>query len=158
MVEPDSEENTVPPTIETTDNRPGTRAIRRSIAPIALKATPVCKRISPINRKSGIGASVNLIALCTSIGISTSPISPLMKSAVPSTLAAKKANATGMPRNMATHTVPSSKIRARYHSIAQKPESDAAVSCLATIGRARRRRSRNSTPSRKNEMANTATI
>ena len=35
MVEPDSEEKIVPPTIETTDSLPGTRAIIRSIAPIA---------------------------------------------------------------------------------------------------------------------------
>ena len=98
--------------METTESLPGTRAIIRSIAPMALKATPVWRRISPISRNSGIGARVNLIALWNSAGMNTSPISPLMKRNVPSTLAAKKANATGRPRNIAVHTVPSSRMKA----------------------------------------------
>ena len=57
IVEPESEEKMVPPTIETTESRPGTRAMSRSIAPIALKATPVCNRISPISRNRAIGVS-----------------------------------------------------------------------------------------------------
>ena len=63
MVDPESDEKTVPPTIETTASRPGTRAMSRSIAPMALKATPVCRRISPISKNRAIGASENLMAL-----------------------------------------------------------------------------------------------
>ena len=79
IVEPDSEEKIVPPTIETTARRPGTREINLSMEPIALKATPVCNRISPINRNIAIGAKVNLMALLNSIGIITRPMSPLIK-------------------------------------------------------------------------------
>ena len=118
IVDPESEEKMVPPTIETTANRPGIREIKRSMALMALKATPVCKRISPIQRNRQMGASVNLIALWNSSGISTRPMSPLMKRNVPRILAAKKANATGSPKNMAVQTVPSSNTRAKYHSIA----------------------------------------
>ena len=63
MVEPEREEKTVPPTIETTDKRPGTREIIRSIAPMALKATPVWRSISPIHKNRAIGARLNLMAL-----------------------------------------------------------------------------------------------
>ena len=41
MVEPESEEKIVPPTIATSDSRPGTRAISLSTASIARAATPV---------------------------------------------------------------------------------------------------------------------
>ena len=52
IVEPESDEKIVPPTIDTMESLPGRREIIRSIAPIALNATPVWSRISPINKKS----------------------------------------------------------------------------------------------------------
>jgi hypothetical protein len=41
MVEPEIAENTVPAITATTDRRPGTRQITRSMASIAFIATPV---------------------------------------------------------------------------------------------------------------------
>jgi hypothetical protein len=117
MVEPDKDEKTVPPIMETMESRPGTREIIRSIAPIALKATPVCSRISPINKNRAIGAREKLIALLNSIGIRTSPMSPFINMNVPRIFAAKKANATGRPKNIAVQTVPRSSIRAKCHSM-----------------------------------------
>ena len=117
IVEPDSEENTVPPTIDTIERRPGTREIILSMAPIALNATPVCSKISPISKNRAIGASPKFIALLNSIAINTNPISPLINKKVPKTFAAKKAKATGKPRNIATQTVPSINNRAKYHSM-----------------------------------------
>ena len=66
MVDPDRDEKIVPPTIDTTESRPGNLEIIRSIAPIALKATPVCSRISPISKKSAMGVNPKLMAVLNS--------------------------------------------------------------------------------------------
>ena len=66
-VEPDRDENTVPPTTATTDSRPGMRVTTRSIASMARKARPVWNRISPSSRNSGIGANVNVVSDATAL-------------------------------------------------------------------------------------------
>ena len=128
MVEPDSDEKTVPPIMVTMDNRPGTREISRSMAPMALNATPVCKSISPISKKRAMGAREKLMALLNSIGMKTRPISPLMNRNVPRILAAKKAKATGRPMNIKTQTVPSRRMSALYHSMTLKSVRTVVVS------------------------------
>ena len=50
-----------------------------------------------------------------------------MNRAVPNRFAAMKANATGIPRNRNAHTIPSIRIMAKYHSMAQKPVSEVAA-------------------------------
>ena len=61
MVEPEMAEKIVPATTATTDSRPGTRQISRSIASIAFMATPVWNSTSPIRMKNGIGVSEKLV-------------------------------------------------------------------------------------------------
>ena len=77
MVEPEIAENTVPATTATTERRPGTRQISRSMASMAFMATPVWKSTSPISTKNGIGVREKLAMEATPLRIiCTSPASP----------------------------------------------------------------------------------
>ena len=98
IVEPEIAENTVPATTATTESRPGTRQMRRSMASIAFIATPVWNRTSPISTKNGIGVSEKLAIDATPLRIiCTSPASLPSQIHAPTTLMPKKANAAGRP-------------------------------------------------------------
>ena len=61
MVEPEIAEKMVPATTATTERRPGTRQISRSMASIAFIATPVWNSTSPIRMKNGMGVREKLV-------------------------------------------------------------------------------------------------
>ncbi len=120
MVEPDSDENTVPPITETTDSRPGRRTMSRSTASMALKAMPVWNRISPMSRNRGIGARAKLVSASMLLRtICASPASPPRNTQAPTMLTPRKANATGSPSAISRHSRPSMRARAAGHSMAQ---------------------------------------
>ena len=98
MLEPDSEANTVPEVIATSDRRPGTPAMARSIARMACVASPVASRISPISTNSGIGTSTKLPMASVALSArSFRPAAPPRMNHAPARLIAKKAKATGTP-------------------------------------------------------------
>jgi len=119
-VEPDSDENSVPPSTETTESRPGTREISRSTASMARAATPVWNSTSPMATNSGIGARVKLVIEAMALRASwLSPASPPRKTTAPTMLTPKKANATGTPIAISPTSRPSSISSADSQSMAQ---------------------------------------
>ena len=156
--DPDSDENTVPPTTDTTDRRPGSRAIRVSMASMALRATPVWNRISPISTNSGIGARMKLLKAAMALRASwLKPASPPRNRMAPTMLTPKKAKATGSPRAISVHKAPSIRNSAQTHSTAQIPCRGRSPAAAPPVGApARNRRSRNSIASSSIEAGITA--
>ena len=109
MVEPEIAENTVPATITTTGMRPGTRAIRRSMAVMARIARPDWNSMSPMKMNSGIGTSENDETPSTPLRTSCCrPASPPRKYQAPARFSTRKAKATGRPLSISTMMPPSS--------------------------------------------------
>jgi hypothetical protein len=96
IVEPDNAEKIVPPLTATTDRRPGTARIRRSMASMARKAMPLRSRMSPITRNSGTGARLKLAIDAIEPRMNDMmPFSPPRKTTAPTMLVRKNAKATG---------------------------------------------------------------
>ena len=151
-VDPDKDENTVPPTTDTTDRRPGSRAIRVSMASMALSATPVWNRISPISTNSGIGARMKLDKDAMALRANwLKPASPPRKTMAPMMLTPKKAKATGSPRAISVHKTPSIRTSAQTQSTAQTPCRGRSVAAVPP-----NRRRRNSIASSSIEAGSTA--
>ena len=123
MLEPDSAANIVPPATAMYESRPGTRPKTLSRVENIRSAMPLWKNNSPMRMNSGTGIrrkfEIDRVALLI---ICSMPAGPPIKTIAPTTLAIRKANATGMLRAMSATTRPSIRRPAAYHSV-NNPEN-----------------------------------
>ena len=119
--EPVRVEKTAPPATVRKHSRPGNRPKMASSPSKTLIASPVWKNSEPIMMNMGTGPSVN--RLMSSVELSATWIKPAVpeKMMIARKLVAMNENATGTPSAMKNITMPSSRAKAQYHSMATCP-------------------------------------